>query len=309
MTDKGHVSVLQSAAVEALQVAPNGKYVDATYGRGGHSKKIIELLDNSGRLLAVDRDPEAVADAERRFEEDQRFNIVGANFSDLDRVVAEQGWTGAVDGLLLDLGVSSPQLDVADRGFGFSRDGLLDMRMDPSSGVSAAKWLADVREEDLVYVLKTFGEERYARRISAAIVAARRAAPITTTAQLADIVKAAHPRWERHHHPATRTFQAIRIEVNGELSAIEKVLSKASSLLRVGGRLVVISFHSLEDRLVKRAIRPPSHPADIPRHLPLPELPAHPWRSIGKVVKADEEEVRLNPRSRSAVMRVAERVL
>jgi len=309
MSGSGHVSVLRSGAVDALQIVSNGKYVDATYGRGGHSKTILERLDSTGRLLAVDRDPDAVADAERQFGEDPRFNIVKANFGDLDHVIEQRGWSDAVDGLLLDLGVSSPQLDIADRGFGFSRDGTLDMRMDPSSGVSAAEWLADVREEDLVYVLKTFGEERYARRISAAIVAARRAAPITTTKQLADIVKAAHPRWQRHHHPATRTFQAIRIEVNGELNAVDEVLAKAVSILKVGGRLVVISFHSLEDRLVKRAIRPKSHPAIIPRHLPLPELPPHAWRQIGKPVRADDCEVAQNPHARSAIMRVAERVL
>ena len=309
MTSDTHVSVLQTEAVQALGIVADGKYIDATYGRGGHSQKIIEQLGESGQLLAIDRDPDAQADAERRFGKDQRFNIVSANFSELDQVVDQQGWLGSVDGVLLDLGVSSPQLDVADRGFGFSRDGLLDMRMDPSTGVSAAQWLADVREEDLVFVLKTYGEERYARRISAAIVAARDTAPITRTLQLAEIVKAAHPRWERHHHPATRSFQAIRIQVNGELDAIKQALTKAPQVLKLGGRLVVISFHSLEDRIVKRALRKPPPPADIPRHLPLPETHAHPWRLIGKAQKASEEEVARNPRSRSAVMRVAERVL
>ncbi len=308
MSSDLHVSVLQTEAVQALGIEPNGRYVDATYGRGGHSEKIIEQLGDSGRLLAIDRDPAAIADAERRFKNDQRFNIVSANFADIDQVIEQNGWQGSVDGLLLDLGVSSPQLDVADRGFGFSRDGLLDMRMDPSTGVSAAKWLADVREEDLVYVLKTYGEERYARRIAAAIVAARNSAPITRTLQLAEIVKAAHPRWERHHHPATRSFQAIRIQVNGELDAISSVLAKAPAVLKNGGRLVVISFHSLEDRLVKRALRTPPPPADIPRHLPLPETVAHPWKTLGKVIKASEAELAHNPRARSAVMRVAKRV-
>jgi len=270
-----HVSVLQTEAVEALDIVSDGRYVDATYGRGGHSEKIIEQLGESGRLLAIDRDPDALADAERRFVKDQRFKLVSANFADIDRVMEQQDWVGTVDGLLLDLGVSSPQLDVADRGFGFSRDGPLDMRMDPLTGVSAAQWLADVREEDLVYVLKTYGEERYARRISAAIIAARDAAPLTRTAQLAEIVKAAHPRWERHHHPATRSFQAIRIKINGELDAISQVLTKAVSVLKKGGRLVVISFHSLEDRIVKRALRTPPPPADLPRHLPLPDTDVH----------------------------------
>lgn len=308
MSSDTHVSVLQTEAVEALNIVSDGRYVDATYGRGGHSEKIIEQLDESGRLLAIDRDPDALADAERRFYDDQRFNIVSANFADIDHVIEQHEWVGTVDGLLLDLGVSSPQLDVAKRGFGFSRDGPLDMRMDPLTGVSAAQWLADVREENLVYVLKTYGEERYARRIAAAIVAARNIAPITHTLQLADIVKAAHPRWERHHHPATRSFQAIRIHVNGELDAISQVLSKATSVLKKGGRLVVISFHSLEDRLVKRALRKPPPPADLPRHLPLPDMPAHPWKLLGKAIKASDEELARNPRARSAVMRVAQRV-
>jgi len=260
-------------------------------------------------LLAIDRDPDAIADAERRFYDDQRFNIVSANFADIDHVIEQHDWVGTVDGLLLDLGVSSPQLDVATRGFGFSRDGLLDMRMDPLTGVSAAQWLADVREEDLVYVLKTYGEERYARRIAAAIVAARMSAPITRTLQLAEIVKAAHPRWERHHHPATRSFQAIRIQINGELDAISQVLKKATSVLKKGGRLVVISFHSLEDRLVKRALRTPPPPPGLPRHLPLPDTQPHPWKVVSKAIKASDEELARNPRARSAVMRVAERVV
>jgi len=308
MSSDLHVSVLQAEAVQALGIEPSGRYVDATYGRGGHSEKIIEQLGDSGRLLAIDRDPAAIADAERRFKNDQRFNIVSANFADIDQVIEQNNWQGSVDGLLLDLGVSSPQLDVADRGFGFSRDGLLDMRMDPANGVSAAKWLAEVREDDLVYVLKTYGEERYARRIAAAIVAARGIAPITRTLQLAEIVKAAHPRWERHHHPATRSFQAIRIQVNGELDAIAQILAKAPAVIKKGGRLVVISFHSLEDRLVKRALRTPPPPADIPRHLPLPETAEHPWKTLGKVVKAGQAELAQNPRARSAVMRVAMKV-
>ncbi len=309
MNSDTHVSVLQAEAVEALNIVSDGRYVDATYGRGGHSEKIIEQLGESGRLLAIDRDPDALADAERRFYDDQRFNIVSANFADIDHVIEQHDWVGTVDGLLLDLGVSSPQLDVANRGFGFSRDGPLDMRMDPLTGVSAAQWLADVREENLVYVLKTYGEERYARRIAAAIVAARTIAPITHTLQLADIVKAAHPRWERHHHPATRSFQAIRIHVNGELDAISQVLTKATSVLKKGGRLVVISFHSLEDRLVKRALRKPPPPADLPRHLPLPDTQAHPWKLLSKAIKASDEELARNPRARSAVMRVAQRVV
>ncbi len=309
MSESTHVSVLHKEAIDALRIKTDGRYVDATYGRGGHSKTILERLGEHGELMAIDRDPEAQADADRRLGEDTRFIFMRGNFAEIDTLLDSNGWLGSVDGLLLDLGVSSPQLDIADRGFGFSRDGALDMRMDPLNGVSAADWLATVKESDLVHVLKTYGEERYARRIASAIVEARDAAPIKRTSELAEIVKRAHPRWERHHHPATRSFQAIRIAVNGELDAIAKLLQKAQAVLNQGGRLVVISFHSLEDRMVKRALRKPLPPADLPRHLPLPDGPAHPWSLVGKAVKASAEELALNPRARSAVMRVAERVL
>lgn len=308
MTAAEHVPVLHKEAVEALRIAPNGRYVDATYGRGGHSQTILQHLGVDGQLIGLDRDPDAKADAERQLGQDSRFRFVRGNFGDIDTLLDSNGWLGSVDGLLLDLGVSSPQLDIAERGFGFSRDGDLDMRMDPLNGVSAAEWLAAVKENDLVHVLKTYGEERYARRIAAAIVSSRNETPLLRTAQLAEIVKRAHPRWERHHHPATRTFQAIRIAVNGELDAIVQVLSKAPRVLKKGGRLVVISFHSLEDRLVKRAIRKPLPPADVPRHLPLPEGPLHPWKPVSKAIKASDAELAENPRARSAVMRVAERV-
>ncbi len=308
MTGNEHVSVLRKEAIDALSISAQGRYVDGTYGRGGHSQKILQQLGDEGRLLAVDRDPDAQADAERQFGKDARFIFMRANFAEIDTLLESNGWLGSVDGMLLDLGVSSPQLDVAERGFGFSRDGVLDMRMDPLNGVSAADWLATVKENDLVHVLKTYGEERFARRIAAAIVASRIDAPITRTGQLAEIVKRAHPRWERHHHPATRSFQAIRIAINGELEAIQTVLKKAPLILKPGGRLAVISFHSLEDRMVKRALRKPAPPADVPRHLPLPELPKHPWKLISKAIKASAEELEFNPRARSAVLRVAERV-
>jgi len=303
-----HVPVLMHEAVESLTLKDEGCYVDATYGRGGHSGYLLSQLAEGGRLLALDRDPEAVADARVRFAANERFSIRQANFADLHAVVQAHGWLGQVDGLLMDLGVSSPQLDVAERGFGFSRDGNLDMRMDPQSGVSAAQWLSTVSEGELVQVLRTFGEERYARRISAAIVAARAQKPISRTLQLAEIIKAAHPRWERHHHPATRSFQAIRIKINGELDAVSDALAAASGVLRVGGRLAVITFHSLEDRLVKRALRQPVPDPSIPRHLPQPAQVTHPWRVIGKPLKASDREIGVNPRSRSAVLRVAERV-
>ncbi len=305
MNDQSHVPVLHSSAVQALQINPGGVYVDATYGRGGHTQSVLNLLNEKGRLLALDRDPEAIADANKKFGNDQRFSIVQSNFADLTAVIEQQGLLQQVDGLLLDLGVSSPQLDVAERGFSFSQDGELDMRMDPTTGLSATQWLAQVKLADLIDVLRTFGEERYSKRIATAIVNARDEAPITRTGQLAEIVKQAHPRWERHHHPATRTFQGIRIFINGELDAVSKVLASAPSVLKQGARIVVISFHSLEDRLVKRAFRAPMPPADFPRHLPLPEMAAPVWKALGKAVKANEQELSENPRARSAVMRVA----
>ena len=308
-SESSHVSVLMHESVEALTQIANGKYVDATYGRGGHSGYLLNRLEGAGRLLALDRDPEAVSDAAERFADEPRFSIRKANFADLKEVVRQQGWFGEVDGLLMDLGVSSPQLDVAERGFGFSRDGALDMRMDPGSGVSAAQWLSVVSEGELVKVLKDFGEERYAKRIASAIVAARTEKPIARTSQLADIIKAAHPKWERHHHPATRSFQAIRIKINGELEAIAQAMSAAAQVLRIGGRLAVISFHSLEDRIVKRALRRPVPDPSIPRHLPQPAQEDHPWRVIGKPLKASADELSSNPRARSAVLRIAERVL
>ena len=306
----GHVPVLAAEAIEALAPRADGRYVDATYGRGGHAARLLDALGADGRVLAIDRDPEAEADARTRFAAEPRLAFARANFAALDEVVAAAGWRGSADGLLADLGVSSPQLDVPERGFGFSRDGALDMRMDTASGEPASAWLARVDEAELAGVLKELGEERYARRIARAIVAARAEAPILGTGRLAEIVKAAHPRWERHHHPATRTFQAIRIAVNGELDALRALLAAAADALASGGRLAIISFHSLEDRIVKRALRrPPPDPA-LPRRLPPPTgagAPLHPWRAVGRAVRASAEEVAVNPRARSAVLRVAER--
>jgi 16S rRNA (cytosine1402-N4)-methyltransferase len=303
-----HVPVLMHEAVEGLALKIDGRYVDATYGRGGHSGFLLQQLGEAGSLLALDRDPEAVADAAVRFSGESRFSIHQSNFADMKAVLQDKGWLGQVDGLLMDLGVSSPQLDVAERGFGFSRDGDLDMRMDPGNGQSAKQWLAGVSEVELVQVLRDYGEERYAKRIAGAIVAARAESPISRTAQLADIVKQAHPRWERHHHPATRSFQAIRIQINGELDAVKQALEAAVSVLKIGGRIAVISFHSLEDRIVKRALRKPIPDPRIPRHLPQPAIDSHPWRVVCKAIKAGSQELDVNPRARSAVLRVAERV-
>ena len=308
----GHVPVLTDEALEGLRIEPDGRYVDATYGRGGHSRRLLGRLGPAGRLAAIDRDPEAIADARERFAGDPRFSALRGNFERLGELLATLPdgalWHGATDGLVVDLGVSSPQLDTPGRGFGFSRDGALDMRMDPDGGSSAAEWLAEVGESELAEVLRDFGEERYARRIARAIVEARAAGPLTRTAELAEVVKRAHPRWERHHHPATRTFQAIRIRVNGELDALRALLEQAALLLREGGRLVVISFHSLEDRIVKRALRRPPPDPSVPRHLPPPPAAAHPWRALGKARRASAAELARNPRARSATLRVAERV-
>lgn len=308
MSSNSHVPVLLEAAIDAMSIQSDGLYVDATYGRGGHSTRILERLGSDGRLLALDRDSTAVSHGQSLFAHDARFDIVQANFAELNAVLEQRKLLGSVTGVLVDLGVSSPQLDVAERGFSFVRDGELDMRMDTTQGQSAAEWLAMVGEKELIAVIKNFGEERYAQRIAKAIVAARSDSPIVRTVQLAEIVKAAHPRWERHHHPATRTFQAIRIEVNRELDSLEKLLSQLQDALKVGGCAAIISFHSLEDRIVKRFFRKPIPDADIPRGLPIPEKEHH-WKVIAKRIKPDALEIEQNPRSRSAVLRVAERIL
>lgn len=304
-----HIPVLLKPAVDALNAQPGARIVDATYGRGGHSQLILDRIGERGELLVMDQDPEAIAHAQERFANDRRVTVVQANFAQLEEELVQKQWSGSVDGLLLDIGVSSPQLDEAQRGFSFSSDGELDMRMDTTQGVTAAEWLRQISESELMTVIKTYGEERYARRIAKAIVMARESESLKTTGRLAEVVKAAHPRWERHHHPATRTFQAIRIAVNGELDALRSVLDQAANVLKLGGRLSVISFHSLEDRIVKHHLRKPSANDDVPRHLPIQptEIP-HPWRSVGKWIKADEDELRQNPRARSAVLRIAERV-
>jgi 16S rRNA (cytosine1402-N4)-methyltransferase len=303
-----HAPVLLREALGALAVRASGSYLDATLGRGGHSAGILERLGEAGKLLAVDRDPEAIRAGQRRFGGDQRVSIVRGNFAALGDVAGFAGEAG-FDGILLDLGVSSPQLDDPARGFSFLRDGPLDMRMDPDSGRSAAEWLAVVPERELVRVLQEFGEERHARRIARALLKARVEAPIATTSQLAGIVAAAVPGREPGKHPATRTFQAIRIFINDELGALDAALEQSLGLLKPGGRLCVISFHSLEDRRVKRFIRNHSQVAEPWRGLP--EIPAHArplLQPVGKAVHADADEVARNPRARSAVLRAAARV-
>jgi len=311
----GHYSVMLDEAIEGLAIKADGVYIDATYGRGGHSQAILSRLGPDGRLLAFDRDSEAVADARQRLAGDQRFEIVHSAFGHLSDVVQQQGLLGKVDGLLCDLGVSSPQIDSAERGFSFRADGPLDMRMDTSQGETARQWLARVKTADLIRVLKKYGEEKFARRIALAIVETRAIREITETGDLAEIiadaipVKATHIK-ARHKHPATRSFQAIRIYLNEELQAIEQGLAGAASVLAKGGRLSVISFHSLEDRIVKRFMRNISSRPKLPAGLPVMEADIEvPYRLVGKPIIAGKEELDFNPRARSARLRVLERRL
>lgn len=309
MSDFSHQTVMLEEAVDALAPRADGIYLDATFGRGGHSRLLLSRLGAEGRLIGFDKDPQAVAAAQTNFGADTRFSIVRGSFTEIGRICAERGLTGRIAGVLMDLGVSSPQLDDAERGFSFLRDGPLDMRMDPDSGESAAEWLNRAAAEDIADVLYTYGEERHGRRIARAIVEARAEAPITTTARLAEIVKAANPSWEKHKHPATRAFQAIRIYINRELEDLDKGLRAAVDVLAPGGRLSVISFHSLEDRIVKRFMRAEARGDEIPKGLPIMGGPQNQrLKLVGKAMSPSEEECRANPRARSAVLRVAERL-
>lgn len=305
-----HTSVLLQESINALAIKANGVFVDGTFGRGGHSAEILNRLDATGRLIAFDRDPQAIQ-AAQRFTADQRFRIQHSAFSQLQAVLEEQGLVGQVDGVLLDLGVSSPQLDQAERGFSFMRDGALDMRMDTSRGQSAAEWLAVAELEDIRQVIKEFGEEKFARRIATAIVETRQQQPITRTLQLAELVDAAVPVKDKFKHPATRTFQAIRMYINSELEEIRQALKGALAVLKRGGRLAVISFHSLEDRLVKRFMREQSRGLQVPAGLPISQDKIDASRAlklIGRAIKPDLAEIERNVRARSSVLRVAEKL-
>ena len=301
-----HLPVMLAEALEGLAVRADGFYVDCTFGRGGHSREILRRLGDSGRLLALDKDPAALASAEAQaLRGDPRVILAHASFAGLRGQAERLGMAGKVAGVLMDLGVSSPQLDEAGRGFSFLRDGPLDMRMDSSQGPTAAEWLDAVAEAELAGVLQRYGEERFARRIAKAVVAAR---PVTTTRQLAALVEAAVPAREKHKHPATRSFQAIRIAVNRELDELEQGLAQAVEVLAPGGRLAVISFHSLEDRIAKRFIREQEKGKPTPSRLPLLTTHQPRLRAVGKAGMPAEEELRANVRARSAVLRVAERV-
>jgi 16S rRNA (cytosine1402-N4)-methyltransferase len=308
-TTTAHTTVLLHEAVDALVIDPDGFYVDGTFGRGGHTAELLSKLSPQGSVVAIDKDPQAIAEGQARFSEDARLQLVHGTFADLSEIVAQMGKTGELSGVLLDLGVSSPQIDQAERGFSFMRDGPLDMRMDTSKGLSAAEWIASADEQEIARVIKEYGEERFARRMASAVVKEREKTPITRTVQLAGILAAAHPAWERGRHPATKAFQAIRIFINRELDDLEALLAQIIDTLKVGGRLVVISFHSLEDRRVKRFIRDQEQGIKLPKNLPIRDVDRGVRLiKVGKAVKPAVSEVDGNVRSRSAVMRTAERV-
>lgn len=303
-----HITVLLNEAVDALVGDPDGVYIDGTFGRGGHSRLILERLSQKGRLIGVDKDPQAIEAGLQLSSEDGRFQIQHGSFADVESIAAGLGLE-KVAGILVDLGVSSPQLDLPERGFSFLNDGPLDMRMDTSSGESAADWINRADEQDIARVLKEFGEERFAKRIARAITESRLERPFTRTSELASVVSEANPAWEKHKHPATRAFQAIRIFINNELGDLDGLLDSSLRLLQAKGRLVAISFHSLEDRMIKRFIRDQQRGENLPKGLPMRDDQLNKtMKAIGKAVKASGAEVEVNPRSRSAVMRVAERL-
>jgi len=308
--DTTHISVLLNEAVDGLAIDGDGCYIDCTFGRGGHSTVILSKLSTKGRLIAIDRDPSAIAAAEK-FKDDPRFLIEHQGFAQLADIVEKHELTEKVDGILLDLGVSSPQLDEADRGFSFMKDGPLDMRMDTSRGQTAAEWLAVADVEDITWVLRTFGEEKHAWRIANAIVDSRDENPLTRTNELAKLIKTTAPQREIKKHPATRSFQAIRMYINSELEQIEKALAASLDVLAPGGRLVVISFHSLEDRLVKQFMKKHSQGKKVPRGLPISEEELNKGKKlalIGRKLKPSKTEVEENVRSRSSVLRIAQRL-
>ena len=304
----GHEAVLKQEAIEALVTNPNGIFVDCTYGRGGHSEMILDCLTGKGRLMVIDKDLDAIEHATSRFAEDDRVVVTHGSFRDIGEFVKDKG-LNPLDGVLIDLGVSSPQLDQASRGFSFDRDGPLDMRMDQSRGLTTSEWLATAEERDIVFILRKYGEERYARRIAKSIVDTRTDVPLETTHQLARLIEAAVPRREPHKNPATRSFQALRIYINNELEDLKTCLKTIVPLLAIGGRLVVISFHSLEDRIVKRFMRTMAKGEKLPDRLPIRDDQIKRYlKLIGKAVKPSAEEVKRNRRSRSSIMRVAEKI-
>jgi 16S rRNA (cytosine1402-N4)-methyltransferase len=305
-----HAPVLLSEVLQHMQIKPDGCYVDGTYGRGGHASSILAQLGESGRLVVMDKDPDAIKQAKVLLGADSRVTILHDDYENLSDHIDSLGFTQQIDGVLLDLGVSSPQLDDAERGFSFQRNGPLDMRMNPEQGQSASDWLAKAEETEIARVLWEYGEERGSRRIAKRIIEAREEGCVDDTATLAALISACIPQGKNHKHPATRSFQAIRIHINQELEHIHKVLDSIFDVLKVGGRLQVISFHSLEDRVVKRFFKKHSTRTQIPRGLPVrdSEIASNiRFALIGKAIKASDSELKDNPRARSAVLRVAER--
>lgn len=305
-----HVSVLHDEVIAGLAIRPDGYYVDGTYGRGGHARSILNALDAGGRLIVMDRDPEAIASARENLASDDRVTIIHDDYVNMPARVADLELGEQIDGVLLDLGVSSPQLDDAARGFSFQHSGPLDMRMNPERGQSAAEWLAEADESEIARVLWEFGEERHSRRIARRIVERRQVTPIEDTVGLAELIAGVVPRPKNNRHPATRSFQAIRIHINQELSQLQSLLEAIFDILKIGGRLLVISFHSLEDRLVKRFFKAQSNAPRIPRGLPLRDSEIDSGirlHTLGKAIRAGKKELADNPRARSAVLRIAER--
>ncbi len=310
-----HISVLLNESIDGLNIKPDGTYIDGTFGRGGHSRTILSKLGENGRLYSIDRDPQAIEEASKI--DDPRFTIIHGPFSGIAEYAEQYQLQGEVDGVLFDLGVSSPQLDDAERGFSFMKDGPLDMRMDPTSGIPVSEWLAKADLDDITWVIREFGEDKHARRIARAIVeycANEENEPLTRTSQLAKLISDAAPKsFKEKKHPATRAFQAFRIYINSELEEIDKALVGASSILAPQGRLSVISFHSLEDRMVKRFMRKESKGPQVPHGIPMTEaqiqaLGSANLKTIGKATKPTEQEIELNPRSRSSVLRIAEKL-
>lgn len=306
---EAHAPVLLTEVLEGLNVQPAGRYLDATFGRGGHTAALLARLGPGGTVVALDRDPEAMRAGRARFSGEPRLTLIRGPFGRLTELLAAAGQAAGFDGMLFDLGVSSPQLDNAVRGFSFSHDGPLDMRMDNETGMTAAVWLARAPEHEIATVIREYGEERFAKRIARAIVTARHAEPLTRTAQLAKVVAEAVPAWEPGKHPATRAFQAIRIQVNSELAEIDAALAQCIDLLNPRGRLCVIGFHSLEDGAAKRFMQRQSQ--EDPVYAGLPQVPPHArprLRRVGKAVHPQDDEIRRNPRARSAILRIAERL-
>ncbi len=304
-----HQSVLLDESIKGLAIQKDGIYFDGTFGRGGHSQEILKHLGPEGKLYAIDKDLEAIAHAKERFDKDKRFYIFQGSFANIEKFAQEVGVAGKINGILLDLGVSSPQLDNPERGFSFMHDGPLDMRMDLSQPLSAEEFVNTAAAEEMASIFRLYGEERFAGRIARAIVMARKNAPITTTLQLAEIVKEANPKWEKHKHPATRVFQAIRIHVNQELNDLSSCLEQSVNLLAPGGRLAVISFHSLEDRIVKQFMRNQEQGDKPPPEVPIryEELKSN-FKRVGKAIMPQENEVKENVRARSAVLRIGEKL-